>query len=38
MPAPGFYEYTARCAAIGTGTWVWVSDGTDNGKLSVIDF
>ncbi|HQX12415.1 MAG TPA: hypothetical protein PKY66_18515, partial [Thermoflexales bacterium] len=35
---PGLYEYTARCAATGTGNWVWVSDGTDNGKLSVLDF
>lgn len=34
LPA-GLYEYTARCAATGTNNWVWVSDGTDNGKLIV---
>ena len=33
MLQDGLYEYTARCAAAGTANWIWVSDGTGNGKL-----
>ncbi|MBX7212940.1 MAG: hypothetical protein K1X39_02895, partial [Thermoflexales bacterium] len=33
--APGNYEYTARCAPTGTTAWVWVSDGTNNGRITV---
>jgi len=31
----GLYEYTARCEGIGANSWVYVSDGTNNGKITV---
>lgn len=31
----GLYEYTARCEMIGQNSWTFVSDGTNNGKITV---
>lgn len=31
----GLYEYTARCEMIGQNSWTFVSDNTNNGKITV---
>lgn len=33
--ASGLYEYTARCEVIGQNSWTFVSDATNNGKITV---